>query len=126
MKRIHTDAAPAAIGPYAQATTVGNMVFTSGQLPINPETKAIPETAAEQCLQSLANVKSILAAEGLTLNNVMKATVFLSDLNDFVDVNKAYESAFADCDGFPARTAIEVARLPLDVKVEIEVIAMKS
>ncbi len=125
MKRIHTEEAPAAIGPYSQATTAGNMVFTSGQLPINPETKTIPETAADQCLQSLANVKSILAAEGLTLDNVMKATVFLSDLNDFTDVNKAYESVFKDCKGFPARTAVEVARLPMDVKVEIEVIAMK-
>lgn len=120
---IKTDDAAAAIGPYSQGIRIGDFVFTSGQLPINAKTGTMPESITEQTKQSLENVKAILAAEGLTLNNVVKATVFLSDMNNFGAMNEVYTEYFVD--NKPARSAVEVARLPKDALVEIEVIAAK-
>jgi len=121
-KAIATNNAPAAIGPYAQGIDTGSFIFTSGQIPINPQTGEIPEGIVEQTKQSLNNVKAILEEAGLNMNNVVKATVFLKNMNDFTEMNKVYESFFTD---YPARSAVEVARLPKDVLVEVEVIAIR-
>ena len=123
-KIINTDKAPAAIGPYAQAVEIDNLVITSGQLPIDPATGAFPEGIAEQTRQSLTNVKSILAEAGLCMDKVVKTTVFLSDMNNFGAMNEVYDTFFGE-GGYPARSAVEVARLPKDALVEIEVIAVK-
>ncbi|KXI24039.1 RidA family protein [Photobacterium sanguinicancri] len=122
---IASDQAPAAIGPYVQAKKFGNMLITSGQLPINHETKAMPEDVAEQALQSLMNVKAIVEEAGLTVGNIVKTTVFVKDLNDFAKVNEVYGAFFdKECGAYPARSCVEVARLPMDAKVEIEAIAV--
>ena len=123
-KIINTDKAPAAICPYAQAVEIDNLVITSGQLPIDPATGAFPEGIAEQTRQSLTNVKSILAEAGLGMDKVVKTTVFLSDMNNFGAMNEVYATFFGE-GGYPARSAVEVARLPKDALVEIEVIAVK-
>lgn len=121
---ISTTKAPAAIGPYSQAIDLGNLVITSGQLPIDPATGAFPEGIQAQTKQSLTNVKSILEAAGLTMDSVVKTTVFLSDMNNFGAMNEVYASFFSE-GNYPARSAVEVARLPKDALVEIEVIALK-
>ena len=121
---ISTAKAPAAIGPYSQATDLGSLVITSGQLPIDPATGAFPEGVQEQTKQSLANVKAILEAAGLTMDSVVKTTVFLSDMNNFGAMNEVYATFFTE-GSHPARSAVEVARLPKDALVEIEVIAVK-
>ena len=123
-KIVNTNQAPAAIGPYAQAVEIDNLVITSGQLPIDPATGAFPEGIAEQTRQSLTNVKSILAEAGLDMDKVIKTTVFLSDMNNFGAMNEVYATFFSE-GGYPARSAVEVARLPKDALVEIEVIAVK-
>ncbi|MGF1757945.1 RidA family protein [Photobacterium sagamiensis] len=126
MVAIKTPGAPEAIGPYVQGVDLGNMIITSGQLPINPETKAMPDDVAEQATQSLKNALAIVKEAGLDANNIVKTTVFVKDLNDFARVNEAYEAFFNNHDAtFPARSCVEVARLPLDAKVEIEVIASR-
>ena len=119
---VSTDQAPAAIGPYAQAVKTGGLVITSGQLPIDPATGAFPEGIQAQTRQSLTNVKAILEEAGLTMDAVLKTTVFLSDMNNFGAMNEVYASFFTE-GSFPARSAVEVARLPKDALVEIEVIA---
>ena len=121
-KIINTDHAPAAIGPYAQAVAIDSLVITSGQLPIDPATGAFPEGIAEQTRQSLTNVKAILEAAGLGMDKVIKTTVFLSDMNNFGAMNEVYATFFSE-GNYPARSAVEVARLPKDALVEIEVIA---
>ena len=121
---ISTSAAPAAIGPYSQAIDLGSIVITSGQLPIDPATGAFPEGIKEQTRQSLTNVKSILKAAGLSMDAVAKTTVFLSDMNNFGAMNEVYATFFTE-GSYPARSAVEVARLPKDALVEIEVIAVK-
>ena len=119
---ICTKAAPAAIGPYSQAIRVGNLVFTSGQIPIDPATGALVEGGiTEQTRQSLANVKAILAEAGLTMDNVLKTTVFMADMNDFADMNSIYAEFFSE--PYPARSAVAVKTLPKGALVEIEVIA---
>lgn len=120
-KAIHTEQAPQAIGPYSQAVQVGNLLFTSGQLGLDPKSGQLPETVTEQAKASLQNVKAIVEAAGGSLENVVKTTVFLKDMNDFAAVNEIYASFFSQ--PFPARSAVEVARLPKDALVEIEVIA---
>lgn len=120
-KIISTEKAPGAIGPYSQAVRIGNMIYTSGQIPLNPETGEMVteiKAATKQCLE---NVKAILEVEGVSMENIIKTTVFLQDLNDFVDMNEVYGSYFPE--NPPARSAVEVARLPKDSIVEIEVIA---
>lgn len=119
---VSTAKAPAAIGPYAQAVKTDGILITSGQLPIDPATGAFPEGIQAQTRQSLTNVKAILEEAGLTMDNVMKTTVFLKDMNDFGAMNEVYATFFTE-GSFPARSAVEVARLPKDALVEIEVIA---
>lgn len=119
---VSTDKAPAAIGPYAQAVKTNGLVITSGQLPIDPATGAFPEGIQAQTRQSLTNVKAILEEAGLTMDAVLKSTVFLSDMNNFGAMNEVYATFFTE-GSFPARSAVEVARLPKDALVEIEVIA---
>ena len=121
---INTANAPAAIGPYSQAIDLGNIVITSGQLPIDPATGAFPEGIKGQTNQSLSNVKAILEAAVLTMDAVVKTTVFLSDMNNFGAMNEVYATFFSE-GNYPARSAVEVARLPKDALVEIEVIATK-
>lgn len=122
--KISTDKAPGAIGPYSQGVTLENLVFTSGQIPVNPATGEVSADIKEQTRQSLENVKAVLAAAGATLENVFKTTVFIKDMNDFAAINEVYATFFTG-DVLPARSCVEVARLPKDVKVEIEVIASK-
>lgn len=122
-KVISTTSAPGAIGPYSQAIDTGSMVYASGQIPLNPETGEIPEGITAQTKQSLANVKAILAAAGLTVDNVVKTTVFLTDMNDFAAMNAVYAETFTE--PYPARSAVAVKTLPKNVLVEIEVIAIR-
>ena len=122
MKAISTQKAPAAIGPYSQAIYVGNLVYTSGQIPINPATGAIVEGGIkEQTRQSLTNVKAIMESAGLTMSNVVKTTVFMADMNDFAEMNSVYAEFFGE--PYPARSAVAVKTLPKGALVEIEVIA---
>ena len=122
MKTISTKKAPAAIGPYSQAIQVGNLVYTSGQIPIDPATGAFAEGGIkEQTRQSLTNVKAILNEAGLDLNNVVKTTVFMADMNDFADMNAVYAEFFSE--PYPARSAVAVKTLPKGALVEIEVVA---
>ena len=125
MKPIHTEKAPAAIGPYSQAVGSGaGLVFVSGQLPIDPATGAFPEGGvAEQTRQSLTNARAILQAAGLDLGNVVKTTVFLADMADFGAMNEVYAQFFAA--PFPARSAVAVKDLPKGARVEIECIAAR-
>ena len=120
-KVIATNNAPAAIGPYSQAIQVGNLVITSGQLPIDPATGAFPEGIEAQSRQSLKNVQAVLAEAGAGMDKVIKTTVFLSDMNNFGAMNEVYKEFFTS--DFPARSAVQVARLPKDALVEIEAIA---
>ncbi|WP_035605871.1 2-iminobutanoate/2-iminopropanoate deaminase [Edwardsiella tarda] len=123
---ISTEHAPAAIGPYVQGVDLGNMVITSGQIPVDPKTGLVADDVAAQARQSLENVKAIVEAAGLSVANIVKTTVFVKDLNDFATVNAAYEAFFkAHNAPFPARSCVEVARLPKDVKIEIEAIALR-
>ena len=122
MKVISTKKAPSAIGPYSQAIKVGNLVYTSGQIPIDPATGMIVEGGIQaQARQSLLNVKAILEEAGLTMGNVVKTTVFMADMNDFADMNAVYAEFFAE--PFPARSAVAVKTLPKGALVEIEVVA---
>lgn len=122
MKVINTTSAPGAIGPYSQAVQVGNLVYTSGQIPIDPSTGAFAEGGIkEQTRQSLTNVQAILKEAGLTMNDVIKTTVFLADMNDFADMNSVYAEFFSN--PYPARSAVAVKTLPKGALVEIEVIA---
>ncbi|MBQ5798479.1 MAG: RidA family protein [Clostridia bacterium] len=123
MKVISTDKSPAAIGPYSQGLDAGNIVFVSGQIPVNVETGTMADTIEEQTAQSLNNVKNILAANGLTMANVIKTSVFLSDLNDFAAMNKVYETFFTA--PYPTRSCVQVAEIPKGAKIEIECIAVK-
>ena len=125
MKRvIHTEKAPAALGPYSQAIEVNNTLYVSGQIPFVPKTmELISDDVQDQTKQSLENLKAILTAGGYSLNNVVKATVFIKNMEDFALINEIYNEYLGDVK--PARACVEVARLPKDVKVEIEVIAVK-
>ena len=122
MKVISTTKAPAAIGPYSQAIQVANLVFTSGQIPIDPATGTFVEGGIkEQTRQSLTNVKTILEEAGLSMSQVVKTTVFMADMNDFTDMNAVYAEFFAE--PYPARSAVAVKTLPKGALVEIEVMA---
>ena len=118
---IATTAAPGAIGPYSQAIKAGNLLFCSGQIPVDPATGTVPEGIKAQTAQSLANVKAILAAAGASIDNVVKTTVFLADRSLFGEMNEVYAQNFNE--PFPARSAVAVRELPKQVLVEIEVIA---
>ena len=122
---VKTDNAPAAIGPYSQGTIAGNLVFVSGQIPFDPVAgKMVEGSITDQTEQSLKNVKAVLEAAGATLDDVVKCTVFLKDMNTFGEMNAKYAEYFTE--NPPARAAVEVARLPKDVGVEIEAIALKK
>lgn len=122
-KEIATENAPKVIGPYSQGILWNDLIFASGQIPVNPATSEIPNGIKEQTTQVLKNISAILESEGSSIKNVIKTTVFIKDMNDFVQMNEVYESFFQK--PFPARSTVEVARLPKDVLVEIEVIAHK-
>ena len=120
---ISTDRAPAAIGPYSQAIKAGNLLFTSGQIPIEPSTGQVIQGDIQiQTRQVLENLKAVLEAGGSSLEKVLKATVFIKDMNDFVKVNEIFAEYFQE--NPPARSCIEAARLPKDVEVEIEAVAL--
>lgn len=122
MNAINTEKAPAAIGPYSQAIQAGNLVFVSGQLPIDPITGSFAEGGIKELTrQSLTNMKHILEAEGLTMNQVVKTTVFLAEMSDFAEMNEVYAEFFGK--PFPARSAVAVKTLPKNARVEIECIA---
>ena len=121
-KVISTDKAPSAIGPYSQGMIVGNMVFTSGQIPINPATGELISDIKEATRQSLNNVKAILEEAGTSLDNAVKMGVFVKDMNDFSVINEVYAEFFGE--NPPARSLVEVARLPKDAVIEIEAIAL--
>lgn len=120
---IHTDRAPAAVGPYVQAIQAGNTLYSSGQLGLIPGTGTLPEGVEAQARQSLKNLGAILEAAGYAVSDVVKTTVFLRDMNDFAAVNAVYAAFFGDCR--PARSCVQVARLPKDGLVEIECVAVK-
>lgn len=123
-KRIATTKAPAAIGPYSQAVEVNGMVFVSGQLPVDPATgEFVPGGIKELTHRSLTNIKNILAEEGLTMQHIVKTTVFLADINDFAEMNEVYATFFEGV--APARSAMAVKDLPKGARVEIECIAVK-
>ncbi len=120
---IHTDRAPAAVGPYSQGISTGAMVFTAGQVPIDPAVgKVVATTIEDQTRQSLENVKAILEAAGTGLDRVVKMTVFMTDLGDFQRMNGVYAEFFPE--NPPARSAVQVVALPLGVQVEIEAVAL--
>lgn len=121
-KEISTSAAPAAIGPYSQGIRIGELVYTSGQLPIDMTTGTMPDSIEEQTRCSLSNVRAILEAAGSGMDKVVKTTVFLKDMNDFAAMNGVYQTFFT-AGSFPARSAVQVARLPKDALVEIEAVA---
>lgn len=125
---LHTKHAPAAIGPYVQGVDLGNMVLTSGQIPVNPVTGEISDDIAIQTRQSLDNVKAVVEISGLQVSDIVKMTVFVKDLNDFAAINEVYGAFFDEhkVKHYPARSCIEVARLPKDVGIEIEAIAVRK
>ncbi|MBR5766545.1 MAG: RidA family protein [Lachnospiraceae bacterium] len=122
-KIISTDKAPAAIGPYSQAVEVNGLIYTSGMIPVIPETGEIVKGIEAQARQALTNVKSLLEAAGSGMDKVIKTTVFIKDMNDFAKVNEVYASFFTG--DFPARSCVEVVRLPKDVLIEMEAVALK-
>lgn len=122
-KAISTDKAPQAIGPYSQAIEVNAMVYTSGVIPVNPETGEIPDGVEAQATQVFVNLVNLLQASGTSMENVVKTTVFIKDMNDFAKINEVYAKFFTGV--YPARSCVEVARLPKDVLLEVESIATK-
>lgn len=122
---LHSDLAPKAVGPYSQAVAANNMIFTSGQIPINPQTgKVEATTIEEQTEQVMKNLHYVLAQGGVAFDRVIKTTCFLADMNDFAAFNSVYSKYFPE--NPPARSCVQVAKLPLDVKVEVEVIAVQG
>lgn len=124
MKPVSTTNAPAAIGPYVQGMIINGLFYSSGQIPLNPEGLMVEGSIEEQTHQVFANLKAVLEEAGSSLSQVVKTTVFIKDMNDFVVLNEIYAKHFGDHK--PARSTVEVARLPKDAKVEIEVIAVVS
>jgi 2-iminobutanoate/2-iminopropanoate deaminase len=123
-KVVVTQDAPQAIGPYSQAIVFGDLVFCSGQIPLTPDGVLVEGDITEQTRQVLTNLKGLLAAAGSSLDQVVKTTVFLSDMNEFRAMNEIYEQYFSN--NAPARSTVQVARLPRDVRVEIEAIAVRG
>lgn len=119
-KVISTDKAPGAIGPYSQAIEVNNIVYTSGVIPVDPQTGAIADTVEEQANQAFSNLRNLIEAAGADISQVVKTTVFIKNMNDFGKINEIYSTYFKE--PFPARSCVEVARLPKDVMLEIEAI----
>ena len=122
-KVVETKKAPGAIGPYSQGIDIGHMIFFSGQIPLNPETGEMPEGIEAQAKQALENVKGLLESQGLDFSHVVKTTVFLDNMDDFNTVNSIYAQYFVE--PYPARSAVEVGRLPKGALIEVEIIACK-
>lgn len=122
-KVISTQNAPAAIGPYSQAIEVNGMVYTSGVIPVNPQTGEIPAGAAEQAKQAMTNLSNLLEAAGTSMDKVVKTTVFIKEMDNFGTINDVYKDFFTS--DFPARSCVEVARLPKDVLLEVEAVAIR-
>lgn len=122
-KVISTDKAPAAIGPYSQAIEVNGMIYTSGVIPVDPKTGDIPDTVEAQAVQALSNMTNLLNEAGTSMEKVIKTTVFIKDMNGFARINEIYARFFTGI--YPARSCVEVARLPKDVLLEIEAVAIK-
>ena len=122
-KVVETKKAPRAIGPYSQGIDIGNLIFFSGQIPLNPETGEMPEGIEAQTKQALENVKGLLESQGLDFSHVVKTTVFLDNMDDFNTVNSIYAQYFVE--PYPARSAVEVGRLPKGALIEVEIIACK-
>ena len=120
---IVTDKAPSAIGPYSQAIEVNGMVYTSGVIPVNPETGVVPEGVEAQATQAFTNLTNLVEAAGTDMSKVVKTTVFIKEMDDFATINQIYAKFFKE--PYPARSCVEVARLPKDVLLEIEAIAIK-
>ncbi len=120
---VRSDNAPKAIGPYSSAMNLGNMMFVSGQIPVNPATGEMPSDIKEQAKQSLSNLKALVEAGGYSMSDVVKTTVFITDINDFAAVNEVYATFFAE--PFPTRSCVAVKELPKAAKVEIECICAK-
>lgn len=126
MTSINTTNAPAAIGPYVQGVDLGNLVITSGQLPIDPASNEMAKGVEAQTLQSLSNALAIVNKAGLEIEHIVKTTVFVKDLNEFPLINQTYQRFFEERGApYPARSCVQVARLPLDADIEIEVIAVR-
>jgi len=124
-KTISTKNAPAAIGPYSQAIMAGDMLFVSGQIPVDPTTgQIVSPDIKEQAIQVMKNISAILAEAGMNTRNIVKTTIFLRDMNKFAEINEVYKGFFNEGE-YPARATIEVSRLPKDVLIEIEAIAVK-
>ena len=121
MKQVKTLNAPEAIGPYSQAIIINNMVYTSGQIPVNPVTGNIPEGIEAQAKQVFENIKNLLEASGTSINNVVKTTVFIKNMQDFPVVNGIYADYFTE--PYPARSCVEVSALPKGVLIEVEAVA---
>ncbi len=121
MKEVKTNNAPAAIGPYSQAVVSGNMVYASGQIPVNPATGEIPEGVEAQANQAFTNVKNLLAAAGTSIDKVVKTSVFIQNMDDFGKINEIYANYFTE--PYPARSCVEVAKLPKGVLLEVEAVA---
>lgn len=122
-KVVETKKAPGAIGPYSQGIDIGNLIFFSGQIPLNPETGEMPEGIEAQTKQALENIKGLLESQGLDFSHVVKTTVFLDNMDDFNTVNSIYAQYFVE--PYPARSAVEVGRLPKGALIEVEIIACK-
>lgn len=120
MEQVSTNKAPAAIGPYSQAIKVGNLLFTSGQIPLNPQTSEIPEGVEAQAEQAFTNVKNLIEASGASIDNTIKTTVFIQNMDDFGKINEIYAKYFTE--PYPARSCVEVAKLPKGVLLEVEAI----
>lgn len=126
INKVETQNAPAAIGPYSQAIVVGDFVYTSGQLGLDPKTGAFVEGGVkEQTQQALKNVEAVLKQAGTSMGKVVKTTVFVANMDDFAIVNEVYSKAFEGCENFPARSCVQVSKLPKGGLVEIEVVAVK-
>ncbi len=121
---VSTKAAPAAIGPYSQAIEVNGVIYTSGMIPVIPETGEVVEGIEAQARQALSNVRALLESQGSGMEHIIKTTVFIKNMDDFAKVNEVYASFFKS--DFPARSCVEVARLPKDVLIEVEAIALKT
>ncbi len=121
MKEVKTNNAAAAIGPYSQAVVSGNMVYASGQIPVNPATGEIPEGVEAQANQAFTNVKNLLAAAGTSIDKVVKTSVFIQNMDDFGKINEIYANYFTE--PYPARSCVEVAKLPKGVLLEVEAVA---
>ena len=123
MKVVYTEKAPAAIGPYSQAMILNGVLFTSGQIPVNPATGVIPEGVEAQATQAFTNLTNLVEASGAAMSQVVKTTVFIKEMNDFGKINEIYAKFFKE--PYPSRSCVEVARLPKDVLLEVEAIVAK-